>query len=253
MLIIYEPSGRAREYSHLALNHYTGCAHGCEYCYVPAVLRISKEIFHGIVAPRKNVLGQIEKDAAKITCTNKRVLLCFTCDPYQPLDDDLGLTREVIKILKRHSIPMQILTKGGMRAARDFDLYDKYDAFATTLTFMDPDDSAKWEPGAASPANRIEAIKEAKERGIQTWVSLEPVIDPEQSLEIIEQTNEFMDHYKIGKWNYDKRAKDIDWRQFGMAAGLLCELYGKSYYIKNDLAKFLNGVKFHNTDTRIVV
>ena len=36
---IYEPKGRAREYGELALNLYSGCRHGCKYCYVPAVLR----------------------------------------------------------------------------------------------------------------------------------------------------------------------------------------------------------------------
>ena len=34
--LIYEPSGRAREYAPLALNLYNGCPHGCTYCYAPA-------------------------------------------------------------------------------------------------------------------------------------------------------------------------------------------------------------------------
>jgi len=252
MNIIYEPKGRAAEYSLLAANIYTGCQHGCTYCWAPGVLRMDRAEFGGNVATRKDLLKLIEKDTANIACTAKRVLLCFTCDPYQPIDEDLKLTRVVIRILRSHYIPFQVLTKGGMRAARDFDLYSKYDAFATTMTFLNPSDSAEWEPNAATPADRIEAIKEAKEKGIQTWVSLEPVIDPAQSMEIIIRTHEFVDHYKIGKWNYDERAKEIYWRDFGQRAIELCEKYGKSYYIKNDLARYLNGVKFTNTDTRIV-
>ena len=33
MSIIYEPKGKAREYSPLAVNLYRGCSHGCLYCY----------------------------------------------------------------------------------------------------------------------------------------------------------------------------------------------------------------------------
>jgi len=253
MAIIYEPKGRAKEYSLLALNVYNGCEHGCKYCYVPAILRRDREAFHGVIAERKDLIRRLKIDAAKLACTDRLILLCFTCDPYQVLDEHLGLTRQVLQILKRHHIPFQVLTKGGMRAARDFDLYDKYDAFATTMTFLNPGDSAEWEPFAAPPAERIEAIKAAKEKGIQTWVSLEPVIDTLQSSETIWQTHEFVDHYKIGKWNYDERSKIIDWRQFGIMAIGLCEQFGKTYYVKNDLAKYLNGVKFTNTDTRIVV
>lgn len=216
---------------------------------------MDKKTFHMAASVRSNVLKQVEKDAAKIACTDKRVLLCFTTDPYQPLDDELQVTRKVVKILKKYSIPFQILTKGGRRAVRDFDLYEKYDAFATTLTFLDPDDSAKWEPGASSPADRLEAIKAAHEKGIQTWASLEPVIDPDQSLDIISMTHEIVDHYKIGKWNHAAGKVEfdaIDWRDFGIKAIAVCEAYGVSYYIKNDLAKYLDGVKFTNTDTRCV-
>ena len=33
MSVIYEPKGKAREYSPLALNLYLECQHGCKYCY----------------------------------------------------------------------------------------------------------------------------------------------------------------------------------------------------------------------------
>ncbi|MCL2434964.1 MAG: hypothetical protein FWD09_02345 [Lentimicrobiaceae bacterium] len=30
---IYNPSGKAGEYSYWACNFYTGCSNGCQYCY----------------------------------------------------------------------------------------------------------------------------------------------------------------------------------------------------------------------------
>jgi len=248
MRIIYRPTGRAQEFSYLAINHYKGCGHRCDYCYGPDVTH--NPDFFTKQLPKAGVLENVRKDAPQIAGTDERVLLCFTCDPYQPLNNELGLTREILKILRANDIPFQILTKGGMRAVPDFDLYGQYDAFATTLTFLDESRSKQIEPGAALPADRIRAIKLAKEKGIETWVSLEPVMDAAQSLEIIRRTQSFVDLYKIGKLNY--RQSKIPWRRFGIIATKLCRQYHKNFFIKKDLADFLDGFPFTNTDTRKV-
>ena len=248
MGIIYRPAGRAAEYSFLAINHYVGCRHGCMYCYVPNVTHNNKFFTEQTV--RKDVLWQLQREAPNFAGTDERVLLCFACDPYQPLDVETRTTRKVIKILRDFDIPFQVLTKGGMRAARDFDLYGSCDAFGTTLTFLDPQKSKLHEPNAALPADRIETIRIAKERGIETWVSLEPVISFGQSLEIIKETHHIVDHYKIGILNH--QPSDIIWRKFGIKAIELCRQYETDYYIKADLAKHLKGVPFCNTDKRKV-
>ena len=79
-----------------------------------------------------------------------------------------------------------------------FDLYGPSDWFVVTLTFCDPDDSKRYEPGASLPKDRIKALEEAHRRGIQTWVSMEPVLDPDQTLHLIEITHEFVDHFRVG-------------------------------------------------------
>jgi len=253
MIVIYEPKGRALEYSLLAINHYKGCYHGCSYCYAASqVRRWGDDSFHKVQTARPGVIEALKKQAPEFACTDKRVLLCFTTDPYQPLDDELRLTRQVIKILRKYSIPFQVLTKGGMRAVKDFDLYGKCDSFATTMTFMDTADSLELEPQAATPDDRIKAINRAHEKGIQTWVSLEPVIDPAQSLDIISMTYKIVDLYKIGKLNHIKPPAPIDWLDFGRKAIAMCEAYGVKYYVKDDLAKHLSGVEFTSTDTRRV-
>jgi len=251
MGIIYRPSGRAAEYSHLAINHYVGCSHGCMYCYGPATTRNPK--FHTDVKQRKDVLYKLTREAPNFAGTDERVLLCFACDPYQPLNDELNLTRDVIEILKANDIPFQVLTKGGMRAVADFDLYGPNDAFAATLTFLDEAKSKKVEPNAALPENRIRSLSVAKLQGIKTWVSLEPVIDTKASLELIRLTHSFVDHYKIGKLNH--ASGDLTYqalRRFGIAAIELCREYGVDYYIKADLARYLDGIHFTNIDMRKV-
>ena len=248
MKVIYEPRGRALEYSLLAINHYKGCSHSCVYCYARKMMsNFTGENFEEPTA-RYGIIDNLVKEAPRYAGTDKRVLLCFTCDPYQQLDEKEKVTRSVIKMLKNNDIHFQVLTKGGLRAVRDFDLYTEGDAFATTLTLTDKVESAAKEPGAALPAERIEAIRIAHERNIETWVSLEPVLDAEQSLEIIRMTSGFVDLFKIGKLNHFY--SEIDCREIEIKAIELCQELGKDYYVKNDLAEWLKGIEFTNVDTR---
>lgn len=252
---IYVPSGRALEYSLLACNLYTGCSHGCSYCFAPGCLHKTRAAFHTNVVPRTGIIEQLRKDAPKYAGTDKRVLLCFHCDPYSLEAAASGVTRQALEILREYDIPWQILTKGGLRACADFDLYRPgIDAFATTLTFVVTTESAEFEPGAALPADRVAAIVEAHRRGIETWVSLEPVIHPADALYWIERLSECVTLFKVGKLNHDKAAEArIDWSGFGAEAVSLLKTLQKKYYIKDDLAKHLPGVTFTNTDTRKVV
>jgi len=146
------------------------------------------------------------------------------------------LARKALMAFKKHGVNFQVLSKGGMRCARDFDLYEAgKDIFAVTMTFMDAAKSQQWEPGAALPADRIAALKLAHEMGIKTWVSLEPVIEPSESLACIDACAGYVDGFKVGTWNHDKRAKEIDWFKFGHEAVAKIEGYGKELYVKKDL------------------
>ena len=241
MKVLYKPKGKAGEYAELAVNLYSGCTHGCLYCYAPRVLHRTAEDFHSNVTVRKNVLSQLEKDAAKMSKTDdagKPVHLCFTCDPY-PVGLEGNVTRDAIEILKSYGFGIQILTKAGMRATEDFDLLDKNDSFGTTLTFHSLALAKHWEPGAASPSDRMRSLKGAYLKRIKTWVSLEPVIVSDQTLKIIEMTHRYVDLYKVGKLNYQDPPFEISWRDFAIDVTTLLNQLGKSYLIKEDLKKFL--------------
>ncbi len=256
MRVIVEPKGRALEYSLLSLNLYgrSSCSHRCRYCYCPSALQMPRQVWeHMPFKPRKDILKLVRKDAAELAGTNKRVLLMFLGDPYSPEAKASGVTREALKILREYDVPFQILTKGGTRAVDDFDLYGPNDAFATTLVFVSEQYRQEWEPGAAPFADRLKAIGEAHKRGIETWVSLEPVIDVNETLSIIDCTHEWVDLYKLGKVNHDAKLEaKIDWRALGVAALERFTKYRKRYYLKNDLVKYLEGLPFENTDTRTV-
>ena len=237
---IYKPAGRALEYSPdaLACNIYTGCPHRCYYCFAPAVLRKDREEFHSNVAPRNGIVEAVKRqlDAEKIT--GKLIHLCFTCDPY-PVGYDTTPTREVIAAIKNAGCHVQILTKGGVTATRDFDLLDGEDWFGVTITGQFHNNQS--EPKAASFAENLMTIEKAKNRQLKTWVSVEPALDAENIFNLI-QSNHPIDLFRIGKLNYHPIG--IDWAAFGHECERLCREHGREYYIKADLrAEMAKGEK----------
>ena len=239
--VIYQPKGRAREYAPLAVNLWTGCSHGCDYCYVPGVLRVDRPRFHQTVTPRKGVLDALEREAPGYRGTKDRVLLCFTCDPYPPEEQTNLVTRRALEIFRRYKVPVAVLTKAGNLAQRDMDLLEGMDAhFGVSLSWADDAKRTIWEPHAGSVEQRITNLVVAKSMGIHTWMSVEPVIDPDQAFMAIENTLAVVDTYKVGKWNHDTRARAIDWAAFGFDVRGLLEGAGKDYMIKKDLAECMD-------------
>ena len=237
--VIYEPTGPAREYTALAVNLRIGCDHGCLYCYGPRAAHKKRDEFHANIRTRSNILAFLERDATLLEGDRREILLSFFCDPYSLEEPTTGLTREALKILINHRLSFTVLTKGGTRACRDFDLLADYPKtrFGSTIVLMDQTDADHWEPNAASIKDRIKAIRTAHKKGIRTWVSLEPVIDPAQAIEIVRELHPIVGHWKIGKLNYCKEAHDVDWRRFRTEITELLDSFGADYYLKNSLAR----------------
>jgi len=235
MALIYEPSGKAREYSPLALNVYTGgCDHGCRYCYCKGVMRND----WGLTARPRNMAG-LAKEAA---LADRQILLSFIGDPYCLAERTHRNTRKALRILFDAGCSVAILTKGGSRCLDDLDIFKAWPGgrikIGATLTAVGNLVQQEWEPGACSPSERLATLQELHAAGIKTWASIEPVIDPAESLAAIDASLPYVDGYKVGRWNHDARADAIDWRAFGMAAVNRIRSAGKSLYVKVDLRPY---------------
>ncbi len=237
---IYKPKGKAAEYGDYALNIYTGCPHKCEFCFGPSVLRRADSEFHNNIHPRANIVNGVKEQLRQNGMKGKLIHLCFVCDPY-PLGYDSSITRELIKVIKESGNHVQILTKNGVDAKRDFDLLDENDWFGISYSGYSKDEyynGAKAEPGASTPWTRVRALELAKERGINTWVSCEPVLNDADVLNFIEQTH-CVDLWKVGKLNY--HPSNINWHNFGHnVEKLLIKkslASGCEFYIKESLRK----------------
>ncbi len=250
---IYEPAGRAREYSPLALNYFKGCDHGCKYCYVPNMLgRFNSKYEHSnVIAPID--YKKLELSAAKFRRCEKQILLSFTGDPY--CNKENGETAKVLEILNFYGHKVAILTKNPRKALKDIELIKKFDdriKIGTTLTMSNDADSLLWESNAPTSNERIEALKLFANEGIKTWASFEPVIEPEQSLELLRNVVGFIDHVKIGKLNnYKGIDKNKDWTRFLFDAVRILRgsKMNDRFYIKKDLEKFNVGVYLSGNET----
>lgn len=245
MAAIYQPSGAAREYSPLAMNYIKGCDHGCVYCYVPKMMkRFNKGYVHSdvYIKEEKALLKEIETSCKKFQDSPQQVFLSFLTDPYSSFNDKTKLTRRVLELLLKYRISVSILSKGGLRVLADLDLIKEFGVniqVGSSLTFTNIEDSLKWEKGAALPEERFEGLQVLHDNGVRTWASMEPVIYPEQSLEIMEITHSYIDAYKIGKLNhFPKHEVKFDWEKFLVDSVGVMRKHHKQFYIKKDLLEF---------------
>lgn len=246
MNVIYKPKGRALEYAPLACNLYMGCTHGCTYCYAPGCVRKTTEDWHADAAQRKNILECFERDARWLSENmpdddTRRVLFCFLSDPYQPLETKLHVTRQCLKIAQKYGVKVDVLTKGSYaRVSKDFALMrDSGVRLGVTLSFVTDRKRKKWEPKAAKVSDRLRILKEAHALGIYTWVSMEPVIEAEEALSVIDSAHEYVDFWKVGKLNHNReQEKKVNWQSFYHDVKAKLDDYGCAYYIKQDLQAF---------------
>jgi DNA repair photolyase len=168
-------------------------------------------------------------------------LFSFLSDPYQPLERKERLTRQALGIVYKHGLKSQILTKGFADLVQDdLDIMKKADThLGITLSFIDDEKRQMWEPNASTVNDRLEILKYAHKAGIYTWVSLEPVIDPEQAIAVIKKTHSYVRFWKVGKLNHMKEQENkVNWPQFLLDVEELFKKHNIQYYIKNDLRAF---------------
>ena len=214
-------------------------------CYVPKMMkRFNKDYVHSNVYIKEEdkLMKEVEASAKKFRNSEKQVFLSFTTDPYSHFNNDTKLTRRVLEILLHYQIPVSILTKGGNNVLQDLDIIKMFGPniqVGGSLTFTSDADTLNWEKNSTLPAERFDTLKQLHDAGIKTWASIEPVIIPEQSLEILEITKDYVDAYKIGKLNhFPKHEQKFDWTDFLNRAIAICRKNNKAFYIKNDLFEY---------------
>ena len=154
----------------LSLNPYTGCPHGCLYCYASSYI----PRFYSC-RPKVDLLRRLDREAAKVV-PGLFIAISNSSDPYPPIENELGLTRGCLRILKERNFRVQIVTKSDL-VTRDIDLLVAMKAaVAVTVTTLDESLSRRLEPGAPSPKRRLFALNELFRAGIPLSARIDPII-----------------------------------------------------------------------------
>lgn len=174
----------------LSLNPYTGCGHGCYYCYVPYVT-------HRSINPRAkvNITEVLRRELKSGKAYHKTVSLSTVTDPYQPLEREYKLTRRCLIELLNYNAYVSVQTKSSL-VLRDIDIIKRFERreVGFTITSLKP----FYEPNADPTEKRIETLKELKKEGIRTFVFIGPVM-PEFTLqdELFERIKEAEPDYVV--------------------------------------------------------
>ncbi len=153
----------------LTFNPYTGCDHGCLYCYASSYI----PRFHEC-RPKKNLLTRLKKEASKLN--GQLVSMSNSSDPYPQIEKKLGLTRKCLQILANSNCKLQTITKSDL-VTRDIDiLQDTSCVVSVTVLTLDDSLCKKLEPGAPVSSKRLTAIKKLVNSHIPTTVRIDPII-----------------------------------------------------------------------------
>ncbi len=156
--------------SKLSLNPYTGCSHGCLYCYASSYIPRFSEC-----RPKKDLLRQLGREMSRIE-QGTLVAISSSTDPYQPLEKDLGLTRGCLRMLYDHGIKVQVMTKSDL-VCKDMDLLSEMMSIVSiTITTISDSRAARLEPHAPSPSKRLNAIKQLHDCGIPVSARIDPIM-----------------------------------------------------------------------------
>jgi DNA repair photolyase len=167
-----------------SINAYRGCEHGCVYCYARpthAYHDLSPGLdFETQLFAKPNAAELLRETLSKPRYTPRPIALGTNTDPYQPIEGDYRITRDVLEVCLEARHPVTITTKSD-RVLRDRDLLEemarlKLVAVAISVTTLDPVLSGKLEPRCAAPAKRLAALEKLVEIGVPTHCSISPII-----------------------------------------------------------------------------
>ncbi len=167
-----------------SINAYRGCEHGCVYCFARpthAYHDLSPGLdFETQLFAKPNAAELLRATLAKRKYTPRAIAMGTNTDPYQPIERDYRITRDLLKVCLDARHPVTITTKSD-RILHDLDLLEemaarKLVAVAISVTSLDPALSAKLEPRCAAPAKRMAALGTLVEAGVQTHCSISPII-----------------------------------------------------------------------------
>jgi DNA repair photolyase len=184
------------------INPYTGCVHGCVYCYARFMKRFTNhpEPWGTFLDAKVNAPALLAKQIVRA----KRGTIWFAsvCDPYQPLEERFALTRRSLEVLAGRDFPVVIQTKSA-RVRRDLDVIGRIPDVEVGFSIASEDETVirMFERTSSPVGERIEVLREFKAAGISTFAFAGPLLpgNPERLAALLAGA---VDRVLIDRMNY---------------------------------------------------
>ena len=167
-----------------SINPYRGCEHGCVYCFARpthAYMGLAAGLdFESKLFAKPDAAKMLDRELSKEGYQPRTIAIGTNTDPYQPIERQHRIMREILEVLEARNHPVGIVTKSFL-VTRDIDILSRMAAkglakVALSVTSLDRTIARTMEPRAATPPKRLEAIRMLTDAGIPTSVMVAPVV-----------------------------------------------------------------------------
>ena len=175
-----------------SINPYRGCEHGCVYCFARpthAYMGMSPGLdFESKLFAKPDAARLLAKELGKEGYQPKTIAIGTNTDPYQPIEREYRIMREILEVLEAHNHPVGVVTKSAL-VTRDIDILARMAEkglakVALSITTLDARLARTMEPRANTPPKRLEAVRALNEAGVPASVMIGPVIPGLNDMEI---------------------------------------------------------------------
>ena len=207
--VLTKATGFMGEYD-FTLNPYSGCGFGCTYCYAAFFARDvdQRDNWGYWVKVKENAIDLLRRPRQQAKLDGARIYMSSVTDAYQPVERQLNLTRQILEIMafgetvesgvemepsmfaeptptpygNGGHTPKLVVQTRSPDVTRDIDLFQQIEANGgrvqvnMTVTTDNEDVRRKFEPSCPSNDRRIEAIGEVQNAGIQSCITMTPLI-----------------------------------------------------------------------------
>ncbi len=167
-----------------SINAYRGCEHGCIYCFARpthAFHDLSPGLdFETKLFAKPDAATLLRAELSKPSYRCAAIAMGTNTDPYQPIEGEWRITRQLIEVLAETDHPLVITTKSD-RVVRDLDLLAPMAAkglvaVAISITSLIPRIAMTIEPRAPHPERRLKAVRALADAGVPVYVNMAPII-----------------------------------------------------------------------------
>jgi DNA repair photolyase len=167
-----------------SVNPYRGCEHGCVYCFARpshAYMGLSAGVdFEARLFAKPDAPRLLERELSRPGYKAQPIAIGTNTDPYQPIEKQWRIMRQLLEVLEAAEHPVGIVTKSAL-VTRDIDILSRMATkglvrVALSVTTLDRKLARAMEPRAATPERRLEAMRALAGAGVPVSVMAAPVI-----------------------------------------------------------------------------